>query len=373
MKYKEIILKDLIKKYERRDANSSSFRQSISIKLEKNKYPKYFEHSLEFDEAIEELVNKGYIFTKKLPHDTVVGTIILNIDRVDEIKQMLDIEGVSAKREALLNTLSLYDDEIIVNLKNDILDRINAKKSIKQYLDSDFLDAIKAIHYLEHLDHDIYERNASNYLFNDSKRLGKLKKVISNIYDNENVFIEKGIIGIKPYLYIKGTGKIRINKQIIDLESLNTSLGIPIDNPDIIEFIDIFKVTTIENLTTFYDYNDDGLIIYLGGFSTRSQTGILNKLKNNTLNFYHFGDIDFGGYTILNNLMESLGIQINAVNMDIDTLKGNLGYAQSFDDERYIEKLNSLLSKPLLEPYYEVINYMIEHKVWLEQESLYNK
>lgn len=58
--------------------------------------------------------------------------------------------------------------------------------------------------------------------------------------------------------------------------------------------------------------------------------------------------------------------------MDLNTLKSNIQYTQSFDDEKYTKKLKSLLKKPRLKPYYEVINYMIDHHIWLEQESFYN-
>ena len=52
MKYDEIILKDLVAIYEKRDANSSNFRTSVKIKLNKDKYPKYFEDTLGYDESI---------------------------------------------------------------------------------------------------------------------------------------------------------------------------------------------------------------------------------------------------------------------------------------------------------------------------------
>ena len=57
MKYDEILLRDLINIYERRDANSSNFKNSIKIKLTKEKYPKYFENISEYDEAINNLLN----------------------------------------------------------------------------------------------------------------------------------------------------------------------------------------------------------------------------------------------------------------------------------------------------------------------------
>lgn len=373
MKYDEIILRDLINIYERRDANSSNFKKNIKIKLTKEKYPKYFEDISGYDEAINYLLNKNYIKIRKISHDTVIDSIILNLDKVEEIKELLNINSVSIKRERLLNELNKYDDKIIVDLLNDINYKINNNKSIKQYLNNDFIDSIKAIHYLENLDHVIYERNASNYIYNDSKRLNTLKKLITSIYDNENIFEEKGIINTTPYLYVKGEGSIIINRQEINLSMLNTSIAIPIDNIDIISFSNINKIVTIENLTTFYNYKGDGLIVYLGGFPTKSQIELLKKLKLFCNKFYHFGDIDYGGFMILNYLIENLNINIEAINMDLDTLLANIKYAQIINDDKYILKLKSLLNIDNLRNYYDVINYMIDNKIWLEQESLYNK
>ncbi len=372
MNYEKIILKDLVAIYEKRDAHSSNFKTKIKIRLTKDKYPKYFESPFEYDEAIESLERKGYIFIKKIPHDTVVDYIALNLDKIDEIKSLLGIDGTSQKRFLLLEELNKYNDDRIVNLRNEIVNKINTNKSIKQYLSSEFMDAIKAVHYLEHLDHNVYERNASNYIFNDSKRLARIKNQIISIYDDEYIFEKKGVMSVTPYLYVKGDGIVIINKQRINLTDLSNSIGIPIDKIEELSFENINKITTVENLTTFHDYSSNGLIIYLGGFSTRSQMQVLNKLKLICHDFYHFGDIDYGGFTILNNLMEELELPIKTINMDIETFKKNIQYTQSFDDDKYIERLKSLLDKPLLKEYYEVIQFMIDNKVWLEQESFYN-
>lgn len=372
-KIEKDILLDLVNIYERRAQNSSTFRNKVAITINKEKYPKYFVSPSEYDEAIKSLEKNSFIKIKYLPHDTVIKEILLNLDKVIEIEELLGVKSTNVLLANILELLAKYDDAILVKLKEDIMNRQASNKSIKQFLKPEYLEAINAVHYFESLDHDVYERNASNYLFNDSKRLSKIKSIIENIYQDDDIFTKKGILKNVPYLFVKGEGIITINDETIDLRKLQTSIGIPIDNLTKIHFSQITKVTTIENLTTFYDYESDGLIIYLGGFSTRRQMSVLRQLKEETCNFYHFGDIDFGGYTILNNLMEALNIDIKAINMDLETLKDNLAFAQAFDDENYVEKLKTLLVKPQLEAYYDVINYLIVHKVWLEQESFYNR
>ena len=58
--------------------------------------------------------------------------------------------------------------------------------------------------------------------------------------------------------------------------------------------------------------------------------------------------------------------------MDLETLKANINNAQSFDDNDYINKLKTLLLKPRLKKYNDVIQFLIDNKIWLEQESFYN-
>lgn len=374
MNYDNIILNDLISIYEKRDANSSNFKQSIKITLTKDKYTKYFDDVTGYDEAIHRLNKKGYIKIKHFQHDNIIKYILLNTDVVEDIKKEIGIvDSVNSKREKLLYELSLYDDEIIINLRNEIYNRIATGKSIKSYLSDEMIDAIKAVHYIENLNHDIYERNASNYIFNDSKRLAKIKNSIIKIYGNENIFEEKGILQVTPFVYLKGQAIITINEQIIDLSKISKAIALPIDDLDIMEFTNISKVVTIENYTTFFDYNDkESLIIYLGGFSTRSQKKLLLKIKKNCNNFYHFGDIDYGGFTILNNLISDLNIDVKDINMDLQTLIQYQSFCQKITDESYVIKLKTLLEKENLHPYFEVINYMIENKIRLEQESFYN-
>ena len=90
----------------------------------------------------------------------------------------------------------------------------------------------------------------------------------------------------KQIIYIKGQGIIEVNDQTVDLNKIGKAIALPIDDLDIIEFKSIKKAVTIENYTIFFYYIDnDALIIYLVGFSTRSQKRLLLKIKENCNNF----------------------------------------------------------------------------------------
>ena len=373
MNYANDILNRLIKIYDAREFKNSKHKKGVILHLNQKSFPEYFLNQSSYDEAIDVLTNKNYIKCRTLPHETVVGSIYLNLEYVNEIKELLGLESIDKKKKLLLEELEKYNIEPLISFRNMILKRIDEQKSIKSYLNFDYIDAIKAISYIENLTEDVYEMNLSNLIFQDSKKLHKLKSIIAAIYNFEgDIFKDKGIHQMAEYLYIKGDAILKVNNHIMDLSKLETSIGILLDELNKVEIINVSKVTTVENLTTYHDYISDGLIIYLGGFPTKRECAFLEKLKHYCNNFNHFGDIDYGGFMILNNLIENLGVKINPIKMDIRTLEDNFEYLTYFDDKEYLLKLENLLSYSNLNNCHEVINYLITHNCKLEQESIYN-
>ena len=373
MKVENEILTDLLLIYEKRNNNNSNFNKKIKINLNDKEYFKYFQNRDEYDEAIKNLLEKDLIKCKYLKNEKIIEYIYLNTDKIDEIYILLNRSNeIDLKRNLLISELAKYDDDLIKIIEKEVLNKIKNNKSIKKYCNENFINSIKAIHFLENLEEPVYIRNLSNKIFNDSKKLEDLKGTIISIYQNENIFEEKGVLYTTPFILLKGDIDLYLNNYLLKLNLINMPIQIPIENIDSIEFKNVTKVTTVENLTTFYNYNDSGLILYLGGFPTKSQIEVINKIKKETSNFYHFGDIDYGGFKILDYLIEKLETNVLTVNMDVFTLEKYRLYQAKITDNNYIEKLKTLLLNKRLEPHYDVINYMIGNKVKLEQESIYN-
>ncbi|MCM1327432.1 MAG: DUF2220 domain-containing protein [Bacteroidales bacterium] len=109
-------------------------------------------------------------------------------------------------------------------------------------------------------------------------------------------------------------------------------------------------------------------MMYLGGFANRHQIEFLKKVisSNPNAKYQHFGDIDIGGFLIHKHLCR-------------ETLKGFELYCmgmQQLKDKRFsnclrkltdndINRIESLIKDA---PYSEVLKYMKEHNVKLEQE-----
>ncbi|NLB43459.1 MAG: hypothetical protein GX815_14650, partial [Clostridiales bacterium] len=90
---------------------------------------------------------------------------------------------------------------------------------------------------------------------------------------------------------------------------------------------------------------------------------------NSNTEFHHWGDIDLGGFAIFTSLKQKTIPELKPLYMNIDTLEKHSDLCDSFDDS-YAKKLERLLTLDEYEQFKPVIQYMLEHKVKLEQESL---
>jgi len=387
-KYEKELLNLLKKKYDRRFQKDSSFQKGIFINFTDKEYKKYvaenaYEYKEDIDSAVKKLVSLDFITVKynKITHD--IERIKLNNERISEINAYLGQDYIKDVYENAFNVfekLPYRESEIFCGI---LKQKYGEGKSIEAYVKNseEYRDAIKTVSEIKQLKEEVLIRNLSIKLFGDSKRVERIKNRITEVYNlvnsteySENeVFSLLGITKNPTYIFLKGNAVININGQSFDLQEIGSGIAVC---SDIAEKIAIEKIcdktiTTIENLTTYNDYNSSGLVVFTNGFACKNIIKFLNNIKKNDIAFYHFGDIDFGGFSILKHLIENIGRNIVALHMDIKTLKQ---YERSCKTpmDAYIEKLKKLLLCPQLAPNYETIEYMIEHKVILEQEALFS-
>ena len=130
----------------------------------------------------------------------------------------------------------------------------------------------------------------------------------------------------------------------------------------------VSKILTVENLTSFYQFDDEQfLVIYLGGFHNHTKRLLIKKVHEFAPNieYCHYGDIDAGGIYILKHLRRKTGIGFKAYRMDIASLEANKHYWKKLteNDRKRLEKLKDVEFESL-------INYMLENDCKLEQESM---
>lgn len=127
-------------------------------------------------------------------------------------------------------------------------------------------------------------------------------------------------------------------------------------------------VITIENLTTFNSFaNSDMFAIYLGGYHNSNRRDFIKKIysQNQNKKYYHYGDIDAGGFYILRHLRQKTEVPFMSYNMDVDTLS-KFSYMTKQLTENDRKRLKHLLDTE----FHDVVKYMLENNCKLEQEAL---
>lgn len=126
---------------------------------------------------------------------------------------------------------------------------------------------------------------------------------------------------------------------------------------------------TIENKTSFQRLRDgDSAMMYLGGFANRHQIEFLKKSfpENPDIRYYHFGDIDIGGFFIHKHLCRETSKKFELYCMGIQQLcDTRFGHCLRELTDNDMSRIEILMEE---EPYSEVLKYMQEHNVKLEQE-----
>ncbi|MEI3337919.1 MAG: Wadjet anti-phage system protein JetD domain-containing protein [Clostridium sp.] len=89
--------------------------------------------------------------------------------------------------------------------------------------------------------------------------------------------------------------------------------------------------------------------------------------NNKKIKYYHFGDIDVGGFKILVHLISKTKIKFIPLNMDEDTLIKNIKYAKDLT-QNDIKEINRLLDKEEFREYYNILTFILKKGEKLEQE-----
>ncbi len=404
MKYEKIILHALLDSYERSSLSRQENKVAvhISFPITRKTLPEYFdENSLAYEEIhavaghLEEMGftrsewkagKKNHILQKILLCEESVDAVYRHLGRVPEKKQQ-------EKEILLLQELQKeVQTEIAGKFIAWLIERLEAGKSVKEYLELDdpeesrrLIDAVAAI---EGNQKESYLREFSVHCFGDSKalekRLGRIGKIFRRFseefaeMDNDSILAEYGIYSTPNYVYVKGSGSFLLGSSgRIELAGLRQGIGISGEDLEDLEWLadsSIKKVITIENLTTFFRWNmADSVLIYLGGYHNRVRRKLLQKLYRSfpQAEYFHFGDIDVGGFEIYRNLCDRTGIPFQLYKMGISELKQYESCTKELTSND-LRRLEGRLKDPEYETVWPVLQYMKESGRKLEQESIRN-
>lgn len=406
------ILNTLVDKYER----SASFRgkskkiQHFYLKPEEI-YPKYldereYDFFVRLNQDIGDIISEGYVNVSEI--NMRVTRIMLINEKLDDIYVAL---GRESKRDKLIVISDILEEQknalCSLNTDSDIAAallkyikeqcrRLSEGRFPEYYEETekdplkDYKDFWKALKYLLTIGDDIYIRDVSVRLFGDSKRLEKFKGRISGcLYKygdfpvKDSVLEECGVIQTPSYVMVRGPVVIKFGDQILDIGKLTGDIAFSTESlKGIIEIkANGNRVITIENLTSFHSISlsSNEIAIYLGGYHNRTKREFLEKLylNNSSLEFYHFGDIDAGGFYIYEHLRKMTGIPFKTLKMNEEMFIQHSGFTKRLSTND-IGRINILLEKykreeiinPESREIIKTLEYMLRNNVKLEQEAI---
>lgn len=316
--------------------------------------------------------------------------LVLNLDdeSIEKLYKYLkraNPRDLIARYKELFQT-KLNSCQIVRDFSIRMLELLDEKKlsTVQQYgpTENDLSDICKAIEAMSSLEEDVQERIFCAKLFSNSKRFndlrGKISKIIREFSDEpfdeeEDVIASMGVIKNTAYAFIKGDLTIKLNNQVINLGDYGQPLAL---SDTAIKSIDVLQVSatslyTIENLTSFDVFNKkDTVVIYLGGFHNAVKRELIKKIYNVVpqIECFHYGDIDAGGFYILNHLRNKTGIKFQPFMMSIielEKFKNNCKILTSNDKTR----LMKMEIDPAFLEFKPTILFMLRNNIKLEQEA----
>ena len=396
--YDKLILNKLLDTYESSSLSRGENERTIHIEVRFTKafLPAYFDESSGEYEKIHLIMQQLedqkllQILWKANKKGHVILKVRLNMEEVDRayayVKRVPKANRVADNIAMLERMRKQTDTPVRKTFIEYLLARLRTNKPVKEFIQLDDLEETQklllAVQAVENNKKQLYLREFSIVTFQDSKifeqMVGKVHRIFCR-FDNEQKskdlaewLSEHNIYQTPNFVYLKGEAGIRIREEEMSLSVFKQGLGVSgadIDEIEILKTAQIEKVVTIENLTTYFRWNEpDSLIIYLGGYHNAIRRNLLKKVYAAfpEARYYHFGDIDAGGFEIYRDLCEKTGIPFQMYYMNLDILRRYEKYGKTLTDHDR-KRLEAMRGQEDLQ---ELIAYMLEHNVKLEQECI---
>lgn len=408
-RYDEKILNKLLDKYENSllYTGKNQINITISVPIQKSVLPEYFdETSTQYDvihEQLETLEEKGYIRlvwkNKKRGH--ILKKCELVTEAADAVYAYLRRTPRIGKEQGIKDICCAYKGrtEVLDSFLGWVETRLDADESVRKYVNVDNPEEFERLcgliwRILTNTKERFLREFSVQYFHNSKLAEQEIEKAVSIIVhfsengglkdlENAEVLEEFNIYKNPSWVMLKGAGSFRLENpaaSVIDMRSVPGGIGIAGSDIDKIQWsreVKLKKILTIENLTTFHrwklsDEEDSAtLCIYLGGYHNRTKRQFMKNVHDvyPEAEYYHFGDIDCGGFRIWKDLCEKTGIPFQVFCMDCDTYKRYLDLGRELT-ELDRKMLRRMLEDPFFEGQKELFCMMLEEGKKLEQECV---
>lgn len=397
-KYIQMILVKFIEKYHRRNFKygEKEIHQNIQLKPTEiyRKYGNPEGDTLvekDINEACSFLFEKGFIEFTNYKFSDDISKIILNQDKVEQMEEYLEtvygITSRSFKASKIRQYMDRYGNSgLLTNYYCEQLD-YQLNQTLTDLDPIKELNTLKILDFIQHNKKDLYVREVSMLVFGDSKVFeeknfyNSICTIIRNALDlpkdecspNDEILQNYHIYPVDQEILIKGNISVEREDDIFSIERFQNGISLSSSDTAVISSIKVntLKFITIENKTAFYRFHDDTYsVMYLGGYANRHQIDLLKKIyqQNPNIEYYHFGDIDIGGFFIHQHLCRNTGIPFQLFHMGIEDLRNPMNQLCLKPLEN--EDANRARSLADIEPYKDIIRVMLEENVKLEQEII---
>jgi hypothetical protein len=387
--YKKEIIDGLLKKYNTRCANNIFTNRRIILKPVEI-YKNYAKNNCDISEkqgvndAVSELLGMGFITADYLKFS----------DDIEKI--FLCEENLNCIYEYLKNEYGVIPQSTILKQVNEIVKNyIGIGEITKKYCDSVFAQMenptcllepkrieanLKMLSFLEKNKEDLYVREASMLVYGDSKWFENnnyeevctfLRTAIGMNKEDDEILGSFYVVPTEQEIFIKGNWEIKWEQYVLNTTKLTGGIAITSSDVKSIKSITVAdgNVMTIENKTSYQRLKGRNCaIMYLGGFASRYQIEFLKKVISDNPNakYQHFGDIDIGGFLIHKHLCHETSKNFELYCMGIEQLS-DMRFKHCLRNltDNDMNRLESLIEDS---SYSEILKYMKEHNVKLEQE-----
>jgi hypothetical protein len=404
------ILSALLDKYERSSFFTDKKQPTRRILLKfydggKSDFPYYdieqSERRISVNRAVTELSELDLISFEwmKGERNHIIAKIWLN---TDELEFAYDVAERKSKSDVIdeicLEILDMHEQVSSLCFKNffhDAYTVISQKRSIISSIPNDKLERnhlFKAICAIDKMTGpEITERVFSLQCFGDSKKFEKaarsriisiLKKYLECDDDtrDEDILRQVGIVKYPEQFEFSGKICLMIEDEVVDFAPLRFGGSLSISDllrGNLVVSPYVKRILSIENRANYIEYIqksmvDDELVLYHAGQYSPSKKhfflAISEKMPEGCI-WAHWGDIDYGGFSMLARLRREIRKEIKPYRMNTSELV-NYKHLTAPITEQYAEKLKLLTAKHELLDCYDCINFLIVNKIRLEQESM---
>lgn len=398
------LLTIFLDKFER----SKAFRENVPVEYQKRLLLTLFkggrshliEYNIEnpdmkesFEQAVFSLAEKGVVKYRWIDHHCyLLKEIWIEPKDIEQAYRLLGRVRPETKISQAIRLidqtiLSVREDWVInylEELKEDLLEHRLLKK-VLPLPESDFPAFLHMLRVLgSKTEDEVLENIFSVRCFNDSKVFRRqMKRPLVRALKRGFGFDEEmresewlELVGIRTYPELfELMGEANLGE--LDLMSLRREIAF---SPEDLKQFSLHEkpvnILSVENKANFKSLclkgpHEGELLVYHAGQYSPARKRLFLKLKSQMKEgstWKHWGDIDYGGFCMLRRLRREISTDIKPYRMDVNTLEKY--ETKLIPNDPYLKKLTSLLDDPDLEDCRETIEYMIDHGVILEQESI---